>query len=240
MPFALTCCLQPERLRQPVASSSRSCRRAREKGTYQLDSPTSSRRELDDCVVIVSPAPRGSSASSWRPSSRWLLRPLRWSLLAWGRACCAMLDDEMWLHRLRQVSEATAIPLVAPATSTSTCARASRLQDVMTATRIGQAADRVRPGPAAERRAASAHPPAACTDLSDGPARRDPERRRALRLHSRRAAVPVPRRSGARRARRRRSYLRQITYEGAGRRWPNGMPAKVQAQIEHELELIAS
>jgi error-prone DNA polymerase len=34
------------------------------------------------------------------------------------------------------------------------------------------------------------------------------------------------------------SYLRRITYEGAGRRWPRGMPAKVQTQIEHELELI--
>jgi error-prone DNA polymerase len=34
------------------------------------------------------------------------------------------------------------------------------------------------------------------------------------------------------------SYLRRITYEGAGRRWPQGMPAKVQSQIEHELELI--
>jgi len=35
------------------------------------------------------------------------------------------------------------------------------------------------------------------------------------------------------------SYLRRLTYEGAGRRWPAGMPAKVQTQIEHELELIA-
>ena len=33
-------------------------------------------------------------------------------------------------------------------------------------------------------------------------------------------------------------YLRRITYEGAGRRWPDGMPAKVQTQIEYELELI--
>lgn len=34
------------------------------------------------------------------------------------------------------------------------------------------------------------------------------------------------------------SYLRRITYEGAGRRWPEGVPAKVEAQIEHELQLI--
>jgi error-prone DNA polymerase len=35
------------------------------------------------------------------------------------------------------------------------------------------------------------------------------------------------------------SYLRTITWEGAGRRWPEGVSAKVHAQIEHELELIA-
>jgi error-prone DNA polymerase len=35
------------------------------------------------------------------------------------------------------------------------------------------------------------------------------------------------------------SYLRQLAYEGAGRRWMEGVPAKVQAQIEHELALIA-
>ena len=34
------------------------------------------------------------------------------------------------------------------------------------------------------------------------------------------------------------SYLRRVTYEGAGRRWPGGMTAKVQHQIEHELSLI--
>ena len=32
--------------------------------------------------------------------------------------------------------------------------------------------------------------------------------------------------------------MRQATYEGAGRRWPAGIPAKVQDQIAHELDLI--
>jgi error-prone DNA polymerase len=35
------------------------------------------------------------------------------------------------------------------------------------------------------------------------------------------------------------SYLRQETYIGAQRRFPSGIPHKVQEQIEHELELIA-
>jgi error-prone DNA polymerase len=33
-------------------------------------------------------------------------------------------------------------------------------------------------------------------------------------------------------------YLRRLTMEGAKRRWPQGMPEKVSALIEHELELI--
>ncbi|QGZ66945.1 error-prone DNA polymerase [Paraburkholderia acidisoli] len=35
------------------------------------------------------------------------------------------------------------------------------------------------------------------------------------------------------------AYLRQETYTGAHRRWPAGIPHRVQAQIEHELALIA-
>ncbi len=35
-------------------------------------------------------------------------------------------------------------------------------------------------------------------------------------------------------------YLRQETYTGARRRWPAGIPTKVQAQIEHELALIGT
>lgn len=35
------------------------------------------------------------------------------------------------------------------------------------------------------------------------------------------------------------SYLRKITYQGAAERYPNGIPAKIQASIEHELALIS-
>lgn len=35
------------------------------------------------------------------------------------------------------------------------------------------------------------------------------------------------------------SHLRRLTYEGAGRRWPAGIPASVSEQIERELALIA-
>ncbi|MGQ0591773.1 MAG: error-prone DNA polymerase, partial [Gammaproteobacteria bacterium] len=35
------------------------------------------------------------------------------------------------------------------------------------------------------------------------------------------------------------SHLRSLTHAGMQRRWPGGVPAKVQAQVEHELVLIA-
>ena len=35
------------------------------------------------------------------------------------------------------------------------------------------------------------------------------------------------------------TYLRRLTYEGAGRRFPAGIPDTVHQQIEHELQLIA-
>jgi DNA polymerase III alpha subunit len=35
------------------------------------------------------------------------------------------------------------------------------------------------------------------------------------------------------------SHLQSLTHAGMARRWPSGVPAKVQAQVEHELKLIA-
>ena len=35
------------------------------------------------------------------------------------------------------------------------------------------------------------------------------------------------------------SHLRSLTHAGMDRRWPSGVPDKVRAQVEHELELIA-
>lgn len=35
------------------------------------------------------------------------------------------------------------------------------------------------------------------------------------------------------------AYLRELTYAGAGRRWPHGIPGKARQQTEHELALIA-
>jgi error-prone DNA polymerase len=48
------------------------------------------------------------------------------------------LDDELWLHRLRTLSELTALPLVAVGDVHMHVRSRKPLQDVLTATRIGK------------------------------------------------------------------------------------------------------
>lgn len=212
-----------------------SLRRSAEKGTYRLELDAIEPSALADCVVLVSPA-RESTDAQLETIARWLLNSFI------GRCWLAVemrrvLDDEMWLYRMRLVSELTAIPLVASGDVRMHLRSRKMLHDVMTATRVGR-------------------PLTDCgLDLELNSeqhmrsrvllAQRFPEdllnetlrvaERCTFSLDELRYQYPsevVP--EGQTPA----SYLRQLTYDGAGRRWPGGMPAKVQAQIEHELELI--
>lgn len=211
-------------------------RRAAPKGSYCLRIDDIDPGALDGCVVLASPH-RESTEAQLERIARWLLAGFT------GRCWLAvemyrLLDDEMWLHRLRQVGELTAIPLVASGDVRMHRRSRKPLHDVMTATRIGR-------------------PLTECgLDLSPNTeqqlrtrlqlAQRFPEDLLAQTLHVaarcnfsldelryQYPAEVVPK--GQTPA----SYLRQLTYEGAGRRWPAGIPDKVQAQIEHELDLIA-
>ncbi|MBZ8143786.1 error-prone DNA polymerase, partial [Rubrivivax gelatinosus] len=148
------------------------------------------------------------------------------------------LDDEIWLLRLRQASELSAIPLVATGDVHFHVRSRKPLQDVMTATRVGKPLTDCGSAlqPNAERhlrtrlRLAQTYPDKLLAETLVVAARCN------FSLDELRYQYPdevVP--AGHSPA----SYLRQITYEGAGRRWPQGVPAKVQSQIEHELELIS-
>lgn len=212
-----------------------SLRRSAEKGTYRLELDAIEPSTLADCVVLVSPD-RESTDAQLETIARWLLNSFI------GRCWLAVemqrvLDDEMWLYRMRLVSELTAIPLVASGDVRMHLRSRKMLHDVMTAARVGR-------------------PLTDCgLDLELNSeqhmrsrvllAQRFPEdllnetlrvaERCTFSLDELRYQYPsevVP--EGQTPA----SYLRQLTYDGAGRRWPGGMPAKVQAQIEHELELI--
>ena len=211
-------------------------RRSSEKGTYLLSRDDIDPQELAHCVVLAAPD-RGSSLEQVETVAHWLLRQFV------GRCWMAVqllrvLSDEMWLHRLRQVSELTAIPLVAAGDVHMHVRSRKALQDVMTAIRVGKPLTECRYALQLNTqrhlrtrlRIAQAFPAGLVAETLNVVARCN------FSLDELRYQYPdevVP--DGETPC----SYLRRITYEGAGRRWPSGISAKVQAQIEHELALIA-
>lgn len=211
-------------------------RRSAEKGTYKLTLGGVDPRALADCVVLASPD-RSATTEQLSTLSRWMLSNFL------GRCWLSVelhreLGDEMWLHKLREASELTAIPLVATGDVHMHVRSRKPMQDVLTAVRLGK-------------------PLTECgLDLQ---ANAERHLRTRLRLSQ---SYPVALMAETLRVSERcqfsldelayqypdevvpkgqtpSSYLRQLTYEGAGRRWPKGMSAKVQDQIEHELELIS-
>ncbi len=206
------------------------------KGAYRLRAADLDPRALAGCVVLASPH-RSATPAQLRAVARWVLDRFM------GRCWLAVellrrLDDEMWLHRLREVSELTAIPLVACGDVHMHLRSRKMLQDVLTATRLGKPLAQCGHGlqPNAERhlrsrlRLAQIYPP----DLLAETLRVAARCRFSLdelRYQYPEEVVP-PGETPA-------SHLRRITYEGARRRWPDGIPAKVRAQIEHELALIS-
>ena len=210
-------------------------RRTSDKGTYHLDIVDVTGPELDDCVVIMSPR-RMSEPVQLGAVAKWLLD--HFIGRCWlGVEQLRVLDDEMWLHRLREVSGFTAIPLVACGDVHFHVHSRKPLQDVLTATRVGKPLTecgldlqanserhlrtrlRLAQTYAADLLAETLNVASRCVFSLD-----------ELRYQYPEEVVPAGATST--------SHLRQITYEGAGRRWPQGVPAKVQLQIEHELELI--
>ena len=211
-------------------------RRSSAKGTYHLDIADISGAELLDCVVLASPQ-RMAEPVQLQTVATWVLSQFLGR--CWlGVDLLRLLDDEMWLHRLRQVSELTAIPLVAAGDVHFHVRSRKALQDVLTATRLGRPLTEcgLDLQPNAERhlrtrvRLAQTYPAELLAETLKVAARCN------FSLDELRYQYPdevVP--AGQTPA----SYLRRITYEGAGRRWPEGVPAKVQTQIEYELALIA-
>jgi error-prone DNA polymerase len=211
-------------------------RRSSEKGSYHLDIANIQGNELLDCVVLASPQ-RMAEPPQLVTVAQWLLE--HFIGRCWfGVDLLRLLTDEMWLHRLRQVSAHSAIPLVAAGDVHFHVRSRKPLQDVMTATRLGKPLTEcgLDLQPNAERhlrtrlRLAQTYPSELLAETLKVAERCD------FSLDELRYQYPdevVP--AGETPA----SYLRRITYDGAGHRWPQGMPAKVQTQIEHELELIA-
>ncbi|MCE4537559.1 error-prone DNA polymerase [Pelomonas sp. P7] len=208
------------------------------KGEYTLHWRAIAPENLTDCLALLV-LPREASDAE-------LLAPAQWALQHFtGRAWIAVellreAGDALWLQRLEQLSEDTALPLVAAGDVHFHVRSRKALQDVMTATRLSR-------------------PVAECGfDLQPNAERHLRSRYRLSRLYPEALmqetlqvaarcsfsldeisyrypseVVPVGTTP--------RKHLRELTYEGAEKRWPwstGGVPDKWKFRIEHELELI--
>ncbi len=148
------------------------------------------------------------------------------------------LDDDLWLRQLRAAGARSGVPLVAAGGVHMHVRSRKPLQDVMTAIQLGQPVAEcgfaLQPNAEAHlrsrQRLAALYPEELlaetlrvaqlCTFSLD-----------ELRYEYPEEVVPAGETPA--------SYLRRSTWEGAGRRYPQGVPAAVQQQVEHELALIA-
>ncbi|MFG6417241.1 error-prone DNA polymerase [Roseateles sp. DC23W] len=211
-------------------------RRSSEKGTYSATPDDFGPSDLDDCVVVACPE-RRAKPEALITLARWLLS--RFMGRVWlGLDLLKLSDDEVRLARLRDVSALTEIPLVAVGDVTMHVRSRKPLMDVMTATRLGKpltecgrALDRNAERHLRTRGRLARTFPADLMAQTLRVAARCEFSLDEIRYHYPSEVVPDGETPG--------SYLRRITYEGAGRRWPDGIPASVTEQIERELTLIA-
>ncbi len=213
-------------------------RRAGDKGTYApLHLAALDPQVLADCLLLAAPSRQAEVVHmeqlarrlAWRfPGRCWLLANL-----------LRQVDDALHLERLREAAARTGVPLVAGGDVHMHRRSRKPLQDVLTATRhrrpLSHCGFHLQPN--AERhlrtrlRLAQTHAPellartlevAALCDFSLD----------ELRYHYPGELVPEGHTPA--------SWLRRLTWEGAGRRWPGGIAPGVQAQVEHELALITA
>ena len=220
-------------------------RRAAPKGTYQVhwpggQQPGSDWASLQDCELLLS-LPYSANkavyfeaacglviaAKSQFGARLWLLAELLHGL-----------DDALWLHTLQQLSKHTRVPLVAAGNVHMHVRSRKPLQDVVTAVRLGRPVPECGLGLQAN---AEAHLrsrerltqiyPAQLLTNTLVVAQRCNFSLDELRYHYPLEAV-LPGLTPA-------QTLRQYTFGGAAGRYPQGIPASVQKQLEFELALIA-
>ena len=206
------------------------------KGEYRLNWSDLRPHVLDDCLALLVPR-RAASDAELLEQAGWLLRHFT------GRAWIAVellqeLGDERWLQRLRSISEATALPLVASGDVHMHRRSRKALQDVLTAVRVGRPITEcgLDLQPNAERhlrsklRLAQLYAPdllAQTLAVADACSFSIDE----LRYHYPSEVIP----EGATPA----SHLRALTEAGMKKRWPKDGGERWRERVEHELALIA-
>ncbi|GAA0748060.1 error-prone DNA polymerase [Ideonella azotifigens] len=211
-------------------------RRSSPKGHYRAVPEDLKRGELADCVVLAAPA-RDSTPEQGLAIGRWLLRHFTGN--CWFAVHLLRLaDDESWLLKMREWSAQTEIPLVAAGDVHMHVRSRKPLQDVLTAIRLNTPLTEcgLDLQPNAERHLRSrtrlglSCPPDLLAQTLVVAAKCEFE------LTELKYTYPdefIPKALTA------AQYLRQLTYEGVARRFPEGLKNEHRKLIEHELKLIA-
>ncbi len=211
-------------------------RRAAEKGQYRLG-----RDDLESglagCLMLLLPEgePAGC-APQWLEQARWFTEAFHDR----GWLAVELLRDGLDRERLRaleQIARHCTLPLVASGNVHLHHRARRRLQDALTAVRLGVSLQEAgwRLEPNGERylreraRLAKLYPPALLA-ATLAVAERCHFSLDELRYEYPREIVPEGHTPA--------SWLRQLTEEGALRRWPGGPDAHLRSLIEHELALI--
>ena len=202
-------------------------RRQAEKGSYKVNRADFA-SGLPHCLVLWVPGVEADAATA-----AWVRETFP------GRAWTAVGlhlegDDRAKLERLR----ALGLPLVAAGDVHMHARGRRRLQDTLTAIRLGKSVLEARAQlfPNAERhlrrreRLARLYPPELITTTLEI-AGRCHFNLDEIRYQYPKELVPADHTPT--------SWLRVLTEEGVATRWPDGVPEKARAQIEHELALIA-
>ena len=221
-------------------------RRQAPKGSYRLSMADLQAHAhwLESTLALLIPPP-AAIGRKYVPDPDFLfIEQARWLAAQMPGRCwiaCELLrsaDDAAVLRRLMTLGEACGLPLVAAGDVHMHARGRKRLQDLLTAIRhrvpLAQAGTRLLPN--AERylrpryRLERIYPPELlaqtlvvaqrCTFSLD-----------ELRYEYPEEVVPAGETPA--------TWLRKATYEEARRRYPQGMPQKVRAAVEHELALIA-
>ncbi|WP_413893577.1 error-prone DNA polymerase [Candidatus Skiveiella danica] len=215
-------------------------RRAAPKGEYRLGWQDVTADRLPDCELILAPDRLTRSAITLEAlCDRATLGRQQFGPHFWLAAeLLHGLDDDLWLTQLEQASAATGVPLVAAGDVVMHVRSRKVLHDVLTAVRLGtpvaQCGFGLQPNAEAHLRPrlrlAALYPPGLLANTTVVAARC------RFSLDELRYQYPMetvlPGTTPA-------MTLRHHTEEGARVRYPQGVPAPVQKQIEHELALIA-
>ena len=206
-------------------------RRRADKGHYFLDRGSFKAHYPGGCLALWLPGPQpdpeqGTWLRDMFPGSSWIAA----ELLRHG-------NDQKYLQQLQQLGKTLQLPLCASGNVHMHRRRRRILQDTLTAIRLNQPLHRLglalyangerylRPREHLARLYPerllheTVHIAAQCRFSLD-----------ELRYEYPRELVPVPYTAI--------DWLRELTRQGAARRWPKGAPDKVRKQIEHELALI--